>query len=170
MTPEERVRAGGVVLVFDAPNVPVGRLFALAKLARDRGVALRLVVPVTAHTEQVIHLRRARGATYDPSVVRKALQDAGVEILPMDAQTAEGVAGRLCAWFPTDAAWQDAKWQRLHGDTPRGASRKPPATIDWFTAALCPPDAIVVTDDAQAEYRSCATIGSRVLESLLRLG
>src|SRR4051812_44672682 len=121
MTPEERVRAGGVVLVFDAPNVPTRRLFELARAAKDRGKALRLLVPVTAHTEKLTHLRRPLGARYEATVVRKSLQDAGIEVVPLDADTAEALAEHLCARFPTDEAWQDAKWRRLHGDTPRGA-------------------------------------------------
>jgi len=168
MTSEERVRAGGVVLVFDVPNVPTKRLFALAKAAVDRGKALRLLVPVTAHTEKITHLRRTPGRPYDATVVQKALEDAGIEILPLDAEIANAVAEHICARFPTDEAWQDAKWRRLHGDAPRGVGNKPPATIDWYTAALCPPGAIVVTDDTGVEYHGCQTIRSTALESVLR--
>lgn len=168
MTPEERVRAGGAVLVFDAPNVPVRKLFALAKAAKEHGEDLCLVVPVTAHVEQVAHIRRRRGASYDATHVRKALEDAGVEVLPLDAEAAESLAERLCQWFPDAEAWQDAKWKKLYGDAPRGAGRHPPATIDWYTAALCPAKAIVVTDDSGAEFRSCDIIGSGALEAVLR--
>jgi hypothetical protein len=168
MTPEERVRAGGVVLVFDAPNVSTTQIFALAKAAVDRGKALRLLVPVTAHTEKLTHLRRALGARYDATMVRKALEDAGVEIMPLDVEAANAVAEHICARFSTDEAWQDAKWHRVHGDTPRGASNKPPATIDWYTAALCPPGAIVVTDDMGVEYHGCQTMKSAALATVLR--
>ena len=167
MTPEERVRAGGVVLVFDAPNVPTKQLLALAKAAMHHGRAMRLLVPVTAHTEKLTHLRRVLGARYDATVVRKALEDAGIEILPLDVETANAVTEHVCARFPTDEAWQDAKWRRLHGDVPRGAGNKPPATIDWYTAALCPPGAIVVTDDTGVEYHGCQTMRSAALLNAL---
>jgi hypothetical protein len=126
MTPEARVRAGGVVLVFDAPNVPVKKLFDLAVVVREYGNALRLVVPMTAHVEKIAHLRRAKGASYDAAQVRQALEDAGVEILSLDAEAAEAIAERLCQWFPTGEAWQDAKWRRLHGGQPRSPNRHPP--------------------------------------------
>lgn len=168
MTPEERIRAGGVVLVFDVPNVSTRRLFTLAKAAKHCGRDLRLVVPVTAHTEKLTHLRRDRKAPYDANVVQKSLEDAEVEILPLDAKTAEAVAAQLHAWFPGDEDWQDAKWRRLHGGVRRGENNKPPATIDWYTAALCPPGSIVVTDDAGVEYHGCERIESAVLEVVLR--
>lgn len=168
MTPEDRVRAGGVVLVFDAPNVPVKRLFALATAAREHGNALRLVVPVTAHTEKITHIQRNRGASYDATHVRLAFADTGVEVLPLDVETAGSIAARLYDWFPTAEAWQDAKWRRLHGDVPWSPNHHPPATIDWYTAAMCPPGGIVVTDDIRGEFRGCEVIRSGDLERVLR--
>ncbi len=171
MTPEDRIRAGNAVLVFDAPNVPVKKLFTLAKNAKTYINDLRVVVPVTAHTEHLIHLRRTIGSnptqSYDATIVRKALEDVGVEIILLDLEAAESIAERLCQWFPTQDAWLDAKWRRLHGDTPRSA-RKPPATIDWYTAAMCPPGGIVVTDDTGVEFQGCDILRSPALEVVLR--
>jgi hypothetical protein len=168
MTPEARIRAGGVVLVFDAPNVPTRKLFALAKAAKLHGHGLRVVVPVTAHTEKLTRLRHDKGVLYDAEAVRKALEDAGVEILALDAAAAERVAERLWTWFPTRDAMHDARWRRLYGETPRSPHRHVPGTIDWYTAALCPPGGIVVTGDAGAEFRDCEVIGPGALESVLR--
>jgi hypothetical protein len=168
MTPEDRIRAGRVVLVFDVANVATRELFDLAVAAKDYGQSLRLVVPVTAHTEKLMDLRQAKGRSYDAEEVRQGLADVGVEVLPLDEAAAESIAQRLCAWFPTRDAWQDAKWKRLHGDAPRSANRRAPATIDWYTAALCPPDAIVVTNDTGAEFRGCEVIKSDALERVLR--
>lgn len=168
MTPEDRVRAGGVVLVFDAPNVSVKKLFALALVVKDHGKAVCLVVPMTAHVEKLAHLRRHKGARYDAAKVRQSLEDAGVDILPLDAEAAESVAERLCQWYPTADAWQDAKWHRLYGDGPRSPNKHPPATVDWFTAASCPPGGIIVTDDSGVEFSKCDTITLEVLERVLR--
>ena len=155
------------MLVFDAPNVPTTKLFDLAVAAKDHGQSLRLVVPVTAHAEKLMDLRQAKGRSYDAEIVRQALADVGVEILPLDAPAAESIAKRLCARFPTRDAWQDAKWMKLH-NAPRGADKRAPATIDWYTAALCPPDAIVVTDDTGAEFHGCTVIKSEALAGVLR--
>jgi hypothetical protein len=168
MTPEDRVRAGNVVLVFDAANVPARKLFGLASDAKNFGVNLRLVVPVTAHAEKLMDLRQHKGASYSAEVVRQALRDAEVEILSLDAEAAESVAARLWNWFPRREDWLDAKWKRLRGDERRSAHQRPPATIDWYTAAMCPPGAIVVTDDTGAEFRACDVIRSAALEAILR--
>src|ERR1700729_2435487 len=96
MTPEDRVRASGVVLVFDAPNVPVKKLFDLAVVVKEHGRSLRLVVPMTAHVEKLAHLRRGKGALYDAVKVRQSLEDAGVDILPLDAEAGEGIAAGGC--------------------------------------------------------------------------
>jgi hypothetical protein len=168
MTPEARVRAGNVVLVFDAPNVSVKKLFALALIVRDHGKSLRLVVPMTAHVEKIARLRREKGARYDAAKVRQALGDVGVDVLPLDAEAAEAIAERLCEWFPTSDAWQDAKWRRLHGNQPRSANEHPPATVDWYTAASCPADGIVVTSDTRGEFSHCETIKPDALEGVLR--
>lgn len=168
MTPEARVRAGGVVLVFDAPNVSVKKLFALASVVKNHGNGLRLVVPMTAHVEKIARLRREKRERYDAAQVAQSLGDVGVDILPLDMAAAELIAERLCAWFPSSDAWQDAKWRRLHGDQPRSASKHPPATVDWFTAASCPPDGIVVTGDSRGEFSSCETIHPDALERVLR--
>ena len=168
MTPEDRVRAGGVVLLFDAANVPTGKLFKLAKTAKHCGAKLRVVVPIAAHVERLTHLRRSlKGAIYDAAQVREALEDAGVEVWPLDAEAAEAIAERLCHWFPTSDAWQDAKWKRLYGDQARGKDRHPPATVDWFTAAACPSDGIVVTGDTGGEFSMCETIEPAALERIL---
>jgi hypothetical protein len=158
-TPEERIRLGDVTLVFDAANVSTKRLFKLAKDAVGRGTRLRAVVPVTAHIEKVLDLRQTRQSAYDAARVRAALEDAQVEVLPLDVEAAEAAAARLHTWFPTDDEWQAAKRARLRF----GANEPAPATIDWITSAMCPEDAIVVTDDKGAEWRGCDTIGSKEL-------
>jgi hypothetical protein len=169
MTPEDRVRAGGVVLVFDAANVPAAKLFRLAKDAKRRVENLRVVVPIVAHIEELAHIRRRlKGAKYDASIWRKNLELAEVEVWPLDVEAAEAIAERLCAWSPTSGAWQDARWRRLHGDqSPRSANKHPPATVDWFTAASCSPEGIVVTVDTRGEFSSCDTIHPDALARVL---
>lgn len=163
MTPEERIRTTEVMLVFDAANVPTKRLFKLAKEALARGARVRAVVPVTAHLEKLLDLRQAKHAAYDGRKVREALQDARVEILPLDVDAAEVAAARLHTWFPNNDEWQAAKRERLG----LGGNANAPATIDWVTAAMCPEDAIVVTDDQGAEWGKCERMGSQELQDVL---
>lgn len=166
MNAEDRIRAGKVVLVFDAPNGPTSRLFKLAEKAADRGI--KCVVPVTAHIETLGHLRRKHAADYDVGKIKHALEDAGVRVIFInDDAAANSIIERLFEWFPTDGDWQDAKWKQLYGAT-RGPTRRAPATIDWFTAAMCPRDAIVVTSDKGAEYVRCERITWERLEKTLR--
>lgn len=163
-TCEERIRLGDVTLVFDAANVSTKRLFRLVKDAMKLGAQLRAVVPVTAYIKKVLDLRQAKQSNYDAAMVRAALEDAQVDVLPLDVEAAEASAARLHAWFPTDADWQAAKQKRLRF----GATKPAPATIDWVTAAMCPEGAIVVTDDTGAEWRDCDTIGSKELAEAVR--
>jgi hypothetical protein len=166
MSPEDRIRGGNAVLVFDAPNVSAGTLLRLAKAAANSGN--RCVVPVTAHIETLAHIRRKHATDYDAGKIKQALEDTGVRVMMIDDDTANSIVERLFEWFPTDDDWQNAKWERLCEGVPRVKSRHPPATIDWFTAAMCPRDAIVVTSDKGSEYQRCDRIGWEKLERILK--
>ena len=94
-TLEERLRAGGAILVFDAANVSTKTLFALANAARERGTKLHLIVPITSYVEKVFDIRQARAPErppYDPGVVLKALGDKQVDIVSLDVDAAEAAA------------------------------------------------------------------------------
>ena len=164
MTPEERIQAGGVTLVFDAANVSTATLFRLAKAALSSGVEVRCVVPATAHLEKLFDTRQKKGAEYRAAIVRAALEDAGVEVLSLDAGQAELAAERLYGWFPDNESWQQAKRARIGKIGNVGAA---PATIDWVTAAMCPNEAIVITDDRGQEFRGCERMGSEELRVAL---
>ena len=74
---------------------------------------------------------------------------------------AEVAAERLATWYPTKEQWQDAKRVRWR------SSENPPATIDWLSAAMCPEDAIVVTDDTGPEWVWCKPTRTAELDAAL---
>ena len=167
MSLNDRLRAGEVTLVFDAANLSTKKLFELVKRAGLRGANIKRLIPATAHWEKVLHLRQNKGPLYRGDDVRLALQDAGVEIVPLDADAVDVATARLCEVFPTAAHGQEAKKKRL------GLARagRVSATIDWVTASMCPAGTVVVTDDKGVEFHGCETVSSTELaEALVEFG
>src|SRR4051812_17745693 len=115
---EDRIRSGGVALAFDTNAMSAHRrLIALCNVVNrlrqgPLPLGLRLVAPAIAHAEMVLHIRHdqvQKGRSYDPEIVRRGLEDKGLEVVTFEARHAEEVAELLAREFADPEAWRKAK-------------------------------------------------------------
>lgn len=167
MTPEERIRAGGVVLALDTNALKgfkrLARLCNQVNLLREgpAPLDLRLCVPAVVHMELLFDLRQAYGPAFDPEAVVRGLFDKGLSVASFEERHAEHAAARLGQSFPDVSSWHEAKRKRClrclkiseQAEQVKASGKGCGATVDWVIAAHAAHEGwILVTNDTGPEF------------------
>lgn len=165
------------------------KLFELADLINRINTVqaqkpLRLTVCAPAHFERLLQIRHRiekKGNTYNIGVIYQGLENKGITVVDFTKADAESAVKIVGDHITSREEWREEKRDTLlrklglQAHKPEvGASRQPPATIDWLIAAQAAGRGwLLVTDDqgpefAQVPLRTTFALLKTTLEAALQ--